>query len=415
MNIVFFEKTIYLISNAFRIIIMLRYAHCVFLPRRKHNPYEYISYLGYYALNSLVYLSFHSTLLNLATNIIPFFLLTYYCYAKNTVRILYTGLVYAISMILDSILYAIVQYININSVFVSSGAGTALLVFIFVMIFEHFQKDKVDAEFRLIHIVPVFIIPIGSILIGMFTMQANQFTEAPNFIVVECILLLLMNGMMFAVYDLIRQTYRQSIEKIVLENQNRAYCQQMKIMESSQNKVNFLKHDIKTHLKQIYIYAQRKECDNIMQYVNDTFSALNTDGLLVESNNTVVDSILNLKLSEASESGAEIYTEIKIPKELNIHQFDFNIILGNLLDNSIAAIRHTEKKIIYVKIEYNAGILCIVVRNTYGINPHLDSSCSDLHHGLGQKSIQSVVEKYNGDFSVLKEEMVYSAKIILFV
>lgn len=415
MNTELLEKIIYLVANAFRVIVMLRYAHCVFTPRKKCNPYEYISYLGYYILNSYVYLSLHSTFLNLITNIVPFFILTYYCNARKIIRILYSGLIYAVSMIFDSILYAIVQSIGIDSVFITSGSGAVLLVFVFVMIFEYFQKDKSEEELRLIHIVPILVIPIGSIMIGMFTMQANHFKETPRFIVIECILLLLMNGMMFAFYDLIRKTYRQNIEKITLNNQNKAYFQQMMIMEKTQNKVNYLRHDMKTHLKQIYIYAQNQKYNSIMKYIDDTFSALDTDDAFVDSNNIAVDSILNLKLNEAAENGAEIHTEIKIPKELNVSQFDLNIILGNLLDNSIAAMRHTDKKILYVKIEYNAGILSVIIKNTYGINPQTKSSHQESLHGFGQKSIQSVVEKYNGEFNILISENVYSAKIILFV
>ena len=106
----------------------------------------------------------------------------------------------------------------------------------------------------------------------------------------------------------------------------------------------------------------RKYLDNLAKSVYDkkNFSS---------SGNYAIDSILNFKLQQVVDMGGKANTEVIIPKDITVSDFDMTVILGNLIDNSIRALKVSEEQgEISVRIKYIKSNIIITVINSFDGN-----------------------------------------------
>ena len=141
-----------------------------------------------------------------------------------------------------------------------------------------------------------------------------------------------------------------------------------------------------------------------------------------QSENTIVDSIINFKLKNADIDGISVETEITVPPKINIEVSDLVTILGNLLDNSLTALLSVlQNKKLYLKILYDRGRVIISVKNTYSTpvkytNGEIVTSKTGAgNQGYGLKNIRKSVDKYEGYMEIDHSEGVFSVDIIMFV
>lgn len=77
-----------------------------------------------------------------------------------------------------------------------------------------------------------------------------------------------------------------------------------------------------------------------------------------------MDGIINYYICKFKENKIQYETKIVVPDKLDISSYDLNIILGNLLDNSVQSTILTQAPSINIRIEYKMGILYIYVSNS---------------------------------------------------
>ena len=118
-------------------------------------------------------------------------------------------------------------------------------------------------------------------------------------------------------------------------------------MNDSVEKIRALKHEFKKHFSMLETLSESKNYEELNKYLQEINAGFNQANKYIESGNIVIDSILNYKLQEMYEKDIKVDTEIVLLEKLDISFYDFNIILGNLLDNSIEAAEQTEEK--YIK------------------------------------------------------------------
>lgn len=101
--------------------------------------------------------------------------------------------------------------------------------------------------------------------------------------------------------------------------------------------------------------------------------------------------------------------------------FDLNMLLSNLMDNALEAIEKTEERVLTVRIKYIKRILYISVYNSYDGNVKKDgdrlqtTKVKKEEHGIGMTSIQSIVDKYQGEMTVQTVEDMFKTDIIMYV
>ena len=202
-------------------------------------------------------------------------------------------------------------------------------------------------------------------------------------------------------------------EKDRIAVQMRMYRHQMEIMEQSQEQIRFLRHDMKNHLLHMNRLLLEHDTDALRDYVQETAAHLDTPQEFVRSGNRDIDSLLNYKLLTAQQLGAEIITDVKIPAEMQIPAFDLNVILGNLLDNALDALKVCDVRCLTVSLRYDAGLLYILIENTCAGEPPA-VSVKGAGHGIGLHSVRRTLERYHGELKTDYHDRLFTAAVMLY-
>lgn len=205
---------------------------------------------------------------------------------------------------------------------------------------------------------------------------------------------------------------RREKDRIALQMQ--MYRHQMEIMEQSQAQIRFLKHDMKNHLLHMNQLLMEQDTEKLRQYMQETTQHLALSQEFVSSDNHDIDSLLNYKLMSAQQLGTEIVTDMRVPADTQIPAFDINVILGNLLDNALEALKECENRRMTVSMRYESGILYIVIQNTCkGAPPSV--SVKGAGHGLGLHSVRRTLEAYHGELKTNYENQLFTAAVMMYL
>ena len=159
-------------------------------------------------------------------------------------------------------------------------------------------------------------------------------------------------------------------------------------------------HDFKNHLLTIKDLAYNPE--ELVKYMNDLIAENSQSTYAVNTNNSIIDAILNQKLISAYKEGISVKFELDDLSNIAIENKDIVVLLANALDNAIEACMKMDDRYIKIKIKDNNFSTLFSIINS---SPYVDvkpdgtilTTKRDVEsHGYGLKNIKSVVEKYNG-------------------
>lgn len=408
------EQIVYLIGNMFRIYIYWKLLNTIFQTAKVKNIWVTVGFLCYFLVNSIVAIMFSNFTLNIITNIVPLIALSFLYESKITSKLFVSFAFYVLNMLADGIMYTFVSITKINSIVVRSGIATVLFTFLMELLFEFIWKKRQHHEVDKLYLVTILAVPIGSIVIGVLTMYQYSIRT-----ITVALILIIFNLLIFYMYDNLQKNYEIAYEKKLLEQAVEAQHHELELMQESQNRIRYLQHDFKNHLISIANYAKKSDSQGLVQYIEDSFDFLLPDQQLVDTGNTEIDGILNYKLQEMKNSGIQIQYTVTIPKSLKISIFDLNVVIGNLLNNAIEAIEMATEKQFFLNIYFSRNVLFIHVKNTYSGHviekdeKLLTTKRDKQHHGLGLKSVSSILEKYGGDIMYTHDERYFITDVML--
>lgn len=235
-----------------------------------------------------------------------------------------------------------------------------------------------------------------------------------------------LNLIVFYICDELAGTYVKLKESALVARQLESYSNQLNVVMKSEEKVRGLRHDLKHHLSEILMLADRGRTREIVAYVRNMQENLLNEGEYVSSGNTDIDSLVNLMLERAKRELGTVRCRVCVPQELDISAFDWNIILGNLMDNAIEAARRSRDKFLQLKVHYQKGMLFIAIRNSfdgellkaqerYLSTKDYDREDESQVHGLGIRNVRRIVEKYNGSMEISDCGHIFEVRILMYV
>ncbi len=178
-------------------------------------------------------------------------------------------------------------------------------------------------------------------------------------------------------------------------------------------------HDFKNHMLAVNQLLREWKNKEAQEYIQAYINMSRQISQRVESECKIVDIIVNYKITEAIDKNINFKYEVDYIGKINIMDIDMCALLANLLDNAIEACEKLENKSrwIYLKIKSKNDMLFIILENSTtenkkdSINFFQTTKKDKIHHGLGIKSIENVVQKYEG----YKEYHISKDKVQIFI
>ena len=213
------------------------------------------------------------------------------------------------------------------------------------------------------------------------------------------------------------RTYTVQQENMLLNIHNEMLLKSLEENRKSYEVWRSKIHDYKHHLIYMTELAESGDFDKLKDYLNREMGEIRKDTNIVQSGYIGIDSIINSKQILAQSLHLHMFCNVKLPENLALDNAAIASVLGNLLDNAITAGAKVSGSNIEVNIYMIKNNLCIKICNQTVLE-HIDfmhTSASDrLWHGIGLRSVQSSVEKMNGEFSIREEEGVVTAFVTLY-
>lgn len=410
------------LTNLFRIFLIGRCAS-IFLGVDVDKKKKHIVYGCFYVINTVLFWEFHTVWINMICNLMGIGAIVWLYTKSVRTNLFITGTIYLVNCGCD---------VAATSLFVNYRDGGAynqiyavisfFLIFMCELVIEKIitiHKDAEDAQN-----ISLVLMPICSIIVITLLVYTDTCTGIGLTIV--SIGLLIANFLMLYLYNLLLHSISQQYEMEMLKTQLQAYANQLNVVLRGEEKIKALRHDIKHHLSELMLLANKHDVAEIQKYIDEMNSFLKNPNEIVASGNLEIDSVLNFMLQKAEKELKTVDIKVMLPEKVR-HSFDINVMLGNLLENAIEAAGKTENKYLSVHIKLKRGILKVNIENSF------ESSCilceeqnrKDTilkttkpfteQHGIGLKNVKKIVEKYNGTMAVTAQEGIFCVNLLLYM
>lgn len=152
-------------------------------------------------------------------------------------------------------------------------------------------------------------------------------------------------------------------------------------LSALQKELSKQNHDFTKHVQTIHGLIEGNDREEALRYTDMLLKVPTERASLCKSGNSVIDAVINSKISEAAQKQIGFHFQVNFSIPTNIASVDICTILGNQLDNAIEAcqkIADSENRQINVHIYQQVGSVAVFqVSNTVVEDPFLHNA--DLH------------------------------------
>ena len=207
--------------------------------------------------------------------------------------------------------------------------------------------------------------------------------------------------------------------KKIEEYQNSLMEQHYVEVENMYRTMRGWRHDWHNQLQALAAYLDSGEYRRAREYLDEVNQAILQIDTVIKTGNTMVDAILNSKISLMRSHQIEVEAEAKVPASLSVPDVDLCIMIGNLLDNAMEACARLEKgsRFVHIYIHVKGAQLYMSFTNSAGRKQkkigNLFLSSKGSEHGFGLMRVDALVVKNGGYLTRASEDGGYTTEVIL--
>lgn len=416
---------VFLISEVFQIYEAYLLMRCFFKECRVSGRVEVLVYAGLFVMMSVPYLVFGIPVVNFICSYSGMILVTFIYVGSFKKRFLSGTLLYIIVLMAECVIAVFSGYGGVN-VFHSSKYysifGTIcvpLAQFLIILIVRNFKNISEGESVPVAYWIICVALPILSVVL-FYLFSRQKGLQAVDLFIATCIIFVI-NMFVFYLYDHQIEAFRIKKEKETLVMQNQYQRSQLELMNQAVEQSREQRHDFLRHISMVSYMIEQKKEQQVSEYLEEIQGNMAKKQQYVDTGNFVLDGLLNYKIQEATVAGIQIEADVKIPEELELSVYDMNIILTNLLDNSMEAVKSVEDKRIGIYIVYNKNRLQIKIDNVFEgerireKGHYRTTKVDGKPHGYGLKNVAKAVKKYDGIFEIREAGDHFTVEIVLFM
>ena len=248
--------------------------------------------------------------------------------------------------------------------------------------------------------------------------ELNRFEGMDYPILMLSIILIALNLILYLMLWQVQNLIRSKFELRLM--QERMNAEKTRIDEATYiwDNIKKVRHDLKNHFTIIRGKLDEGDTEACKQYLANLYQTVDHMGNLVQSGNSVIDYLINSKLSGLE--NVQVLISGYVGNYSDIEEVDLACILGNILDNAVEAQKNVigEKRIELHFLQKNANriILCknMIGASVLATNKDLKSTKkSSEPHGFGHRIVEEKVNQYHGVLDYFEEDSMFGIQIIL--
>lgn len=288
-----------------------------------------------------------------------------------------------------------------------------LLFIIIINIKRGYLKNKKNIidisnkEWLQFLIFPIF--TLITVIVMTNSMAASYHEDIVNVYYVIAIGLIVLNMVVFHLINEILENSQRIREADILKQQSIGQLELYNSLRKNYDIQRKRTHEYKNQIMCIDSLLKKKKYDKLEEYINSIFNRLDGQLDMVDTNNEVVNAIINAKYYEALQNNVLFILKINDLSHIKVSDDDIVTILSNLLDNAIEAAGQCEidKRTVGIRLLYEDDVLSIAVSNSYKTEPEImeDGYMRTIkddkeQHGLGIRNVVATLEKYNAEYII---------------
>lgn len=379
-------------------------------------------------LISIVYVCVHFlknyTIVKLLMIMLTMLIVIRFLYEISAVKtIILTLLIQGIIGVIDYIVIMIVtaRYNNIDILEDSTDLigvlviiASRIILFLFLIIIKRIsvikKKNVIDMsnkEWLRFLIFPIF--TLITVIVMTNSMVTSYHEDIVNVYYVIAIVLIVLNMVVFHLINEILENSQSIREADVLKQQSIGQLELYNSLRKNYDIQRKRTHEYKNQIMCIDSLLKKKNYNKLEEYINSIFDKLDGQLDMVDTNNEVVNAVINAKYYEALQNDVLFILKINDLSHIKVSDEDIVTILSNLLDNAIEAAGQCEidKRTVGIKLLYEDDVLSIAVSNSYKTEPEImeDGYMRTIkddkeQHGLGIRNVVATLEKYNAEYII---------------
>lgn len=237
------------------------------------------------------------------------------------------------------------------------------------------------------------------------------------------VIALLLSGLDIIVFVFLRKMNRMSQAertRDIIDIQLKRQQDEIQHLEQQYEEISILRHDFRNGIDCLCSMIEQGDCIGALEYAKQFKERkVNAVQSQVQCSSSMINAVVNAKFSDAHSKGIDtsLRLVVEIPRFL---EFDFSIILSNLLDNAMEACqKNIGASQILLTISEEAGYYRIVVRNTieHSVikkNRSLKTEKENKRtHGWGLRSVSDIVTKRNGMIDFYERSKMFYVDILI--
>ena len=208
----------------------------------------------------------------------------------------------------------------------------------------------------------------------------------------------------------------RTLERVrMLEMQESQFESQREYMESFSR----TRHDFRQNILTMKNLYHEGDYTRLGEYIDEYYDSLPSPETKQYCQNGALNALLNFYAGKAKENGIRASFRIDIPRKISVSDVDLCTIIGNILENAIAACMDLpeEERMLSLSGLVQNHRLYIVATNTFnGIIRQWNGEYLSLRHsgnGIGLNSVRASAEKYHGKAEFSHNEKEFQSNVLL--
>ena len=216
----------------------------------------------------------------------------------------------------------------------------------------------------------------------------------------------------------LKKRYSTELENSVLTMELKQSDAELTVLQKSLEDTATYRHDMRHHFMILAEYIKNNETEKALDYINSAQKEIDTLTPKQYCKNNSTNLILSYYSSLAQKSGIRFDAKVNIPEVLTLSDTELCTLLSNGIENAINAASRCEKENRWVEIDFSThkSNMLISIKNSYIGEVEIEDGLpvSDQpFHGLGVKSISSIVDRHNGMYSFDAKDGQFTMRVIL--